>query len=148
MNGGNTLARMAQGPKSTCPICRDDRPSDVIAELSASWVSAPPLAPLPGYACVICKQHVVEPFDLPHEEMLAFLTDAMTVARVLASILASAKMNYEIHGNTIPHLHMHLYPRYAGDPFAGDPIDPRRCAFDRSAADLRRLGAEILAVAS
>jgi diadenosine tetraphosphate (Ap4A) HIT family hydrolase len=52
-------------------------------------------------------------------------------------------MNYEIHGNTIPHLHMHLYPRYSGDPFEGEPIDPRRVAFERSADELHRLGAEI-----
>jgi diadenosine tetraphosphate (Ap4A) HIT family hydrolase len=25
--------------------------------------------------------------------------------------LLTVKLNYEIHGNTIPHLHMHLYPR-------------------------------------
>jgi diadenosine tetraphosphate (Ap4A) HIT family hydrolase len=35
------------------------------------------------------------------------------------------KLNYEIHGNTIPHLHMHFYPRYPGDPFEGGPINPK-----------------------
>ena len=34
-------------------------------------------------------------------------------------------MNDEIHGNTVPHLHMHVFPRYPGDPFEGAPIDPR-----------------------
>ena len=34
-------------------------------------------------------------------------------------------MNYEIHGNTIPHLHMHLFPRYVGDAFENQPINPR-----------------------
>jgi diadenosine tetraphosphate (Ap4A) HIT family hydrolase len=34
-------------------------------------------------------------------------------------------MNYEIHGNSIPHLHMHFFPRYRGDHFEGRPIDPR-----------------------
>ena len=148
MNGGNTLARMAPVTDSTCPICRDDRPSDVIAELPATWVSAPRVAPLPGYACVIFRRHEVEPFELPEAEMLGFLRDAMTTARVLASVFAPAKMNYEIHGNTIPHLHMHLYPRYPGDPFEGVPIDPRRCAFERSAEELRQLGTKIEAAAS
>ncbi len=27
------------------------------------------------------------------------------------------------HGNTLPHLHLHLYPRYRDDPFPGQPID-------------------------
>ena len=148
MNGGNTLARVAAGNEQLCPICAEDGPRDVITELAATWVSAPPAAPLPGYACVISRRHVVEPFELPAEEMLAFFADAMTTARVLTSVFAPAKMNYEIHGNTIPHLHMHLYPRYSGDPFEGEPINAQRCTFERTSDDLRQLGMEIAAAAS
>ena len=46
----------------------------------------------------------------------------MRAARALARLFNPRKMNYEIHGNTIPHLHMDLYPRYAGDPYEGLPI--------------------------
>ena len=35
------------------------------------------------------------------------------------------EVNYEIHGNTVPHLHVHIFPRYIGDPFEGGPINPR-----------------------
>ena len=35
----------------------------------------------------------------------------------------SSHNNYEIHGNTVPHLHIHLYPRTIGDPFPGQAID-------------------------
>jgi hypothetical protein len=45
------------------------------------------------------------------------------------------KMNYEIHGNTIPHLHMHLFPRFDGDPFEGGPIDAAHVKFSRTAAE-------------
>lgn len=48
-------------------------------------------------------------------------------------------MNYEIHGNTIPHLHMHLFPRFDGDPFEGRPIDGRQTTFERSETDLAAL---------
>lgn len=51
-------------------------------------------------------------------------------------------MNYEIHGNTIPHLHMHLYPRYAGDPYEGRPIT-EETLFQRTAQDLARIGQSI-----
>ena len=40
-------------------------------------------------------------------------------------VTKAVKLNYEIHGNTIPHLHMHLFPRYVGDVFENRPIDPR-----------------------
>jgi diadenosine tetraphosphate (Ap4A) HIT family hydrolase len=34
------------------------------------------------------------------------------------------KLNLEIHGNTLPHLHVHVFPRYIGDRFERGPIDP------------------------
>jgi len=45
---------------------------------------------------------------------------------ILAELETSwVKLNYEAHGNTIPHLHMHFYPRYPGDPFEGGPISAK-----------------------
>jgi diadenosine tetraphosphate (Ap4A) HIT family hydrolase len=63
----------------------------------------------------------------------------MEAARRLAELERPARLNYEIHGNTLPHLHLHLYPRFAGDPFVGGPIDSRRATFRRSDAELERL---------
>jgi diadenosine tetraphosphate (Ap4A) HIT family hydrolase len=122
-----------------CPICVRGTPLDVVAELDATWVTAGAEAPLPGYACVVAKRHVVEPFELPAEDQAAFWSDAMHAAQVLSALYAPSKLNYEIHGNTIPHLHMHLYPRFDGDPYAGGPIDPRRHTFTRTESDLQRL---------
>jgi diadenosine tetraphosphate (Ap4A) HIT family hydrolase len=48
-------------------------------------------------------------------------------------------MNYEIHGNSIPHLHLHLYPRFRGDPYEGRAIDGRSASFERSPEDLERI---------
>ena len=62
----------------------------------------------------------------------------MLAGRALNSLFSPRKMNYEIHGNTIPHLHMHLYPRYAGDPYGTGPIDGR-ATFHRSSADLAHM---------
>ena len=55
-------------------------------------------------------------------------------------------MNYEIHGNSIPHLHLHLYPRFSGDPFEGRPIAMDTPAFTRTEEDLRRMADAIVAV--
>jgi diadenosine tetraphosphate (Ap4A) HIT family hydrolase len=122
-----------------CPICLAGRPEDVLADRRATWVTAGRDAPLPGYACVVSKQHVVEPFELPADDLAAFWDEAMFAARVLKSLFDPTKLNYEIHGNTIPHLHLHLYPRYAGDPYVGGPIDFRRTGFSRTHADLERM---------
>jgi diadenosine tetraphosphate (Ap4A) HIT family hydrolase len=104
----------------------------VIAETSTCWVSASETAPLAGYVCVTSKSHVNEPFELPPSEQSAFWRDAMRVARAVAELLDPVKMNYEIHGNTVPHLHLHLFPRQVDDPYVGGPIDPRRTSFRRS----------------
>ncbi len=113
-------------------------PADILAEWSASWVTAPIEAPLPGYVCVVAKRHVVEPFELTTDESAAFWGDCMKVARALSGLLQPTKMNYEIHGNTIRHLHMHLYPRYPGDPYEGSPIGSRPL-FNRTPADIERI---------
>jgi diadenosine tetraphosphate (Ap4A) HIT family hydrolase len=110
-----------------CPWCQGPGPpaEDVIAETDLYWVTAPVDATLPGYVCVSTKSHAVEPYDLADEDRDAFFADAMAVARGLANLVHPAKMNYEIHGNTIPHLHMHLFPRTAGDPYVGYVITSR-----------------------
>jgi diadenosine tetraphosphate (Ap4A) HIT family hydrolase len=77
-----------------------------------------------GYCCVVLKRHAVELHELPDEEAIAFMRDIQRVGRAIHEITKAVKLNYEIHGNTIPHLHVHLYPRHRGDPFEGRPIDP------------------------
>jgi diadenosine tetraphosphate (Ap4A) HIT family hydrolase len=130
-----------------CPICERGAPRDVIAEFTMTWITAPAKAPLPGYACVVSKRHVVEPFELPPHELVAFWAEAMFAARALADLLRPTKMNYEIHGNTITHLHLHLYPRFAGDPFVGGPIDGRQTPFTRTTEELERMRAALVAAA-
>ena len=82
-------------------------------------------APVPGYVCLVSRTHAVELHDLPEATALAFMRDARKVSMAIASVTGAIKMNYEIHGNSIPHLHMHFFPRFRGDPFEGRPINPR-----------------------
>ncbi len=111
-----------------CPICRRGGPLDVVAELDASWVTMGEAAPMRGYACVVFRRHAVELHDLSIAEGAAFMRDVQRVSAALAAATGAVKLNYEIHGNTLPHLHLHIFPRYLGDPFEGRPIDPRAVA--------------------
>src|SRR5947207_1032531 len=126
-------------------ICDRGSPLDVIVELSATWVTAARHASLPGYVCVVSRRHVIEPHELVGRDRVAFWDDVSAVAKGVQHSTRSAKLNYEIHGNTVRHLHVHIYPRYPGDPFEGSPIDPHRGpAFERSGDDLDRLREAIL----
>jgi len=111
---------------AACPICRRGKPLDVLAELEAPWVTAQEAAPTRGYVCLVSRIHAVELHDLPAEAAAAFVLDAQLVSKVLSDVTGAVKLNYEIHGNSLPHLHLHFFPRYRGDQFEGGPIDPRR----------------------
>ena len=109
-----------------CPICRQGRPLDIIAELEASWVTMQEMAPVRGYACLVSRIHAVELHDLTPDAGAAYMRDMRRVSEAVAAITGAVKINYEIHGNTLPHLHTHFFPRYRGDAFEGKPIDPKQ----------------------
>jgi diadenosine tetraphosphate (Ap4A) HIT family hydrolase len=46
----------------------------------------------------------------------------LAVARALISVYRPLKMNYETLGNSLPHLHTHLVPRFTADPNPGQPF--------------------------
>jgi diadenosine tetraphosphate (Ap4A) HIT family hydrolase len=107
-----------------CPICCRGKPDGIVLELAASYLTSSANAPIRGYCCAVLKRHAVELHELPDEEAVALMRDVRRVGRALQEITKAVKLNYEIHGNTIPHLHVHLYPRHRGDPFEGRSIDP------------------------
>jgi diadenosine tetraphosphate (Ap4A) HIT family hydrolase len=113
-------ARMRSG--EDCPICRRGGPNDVVADLAVCWVTAGERAPMRGYCCLVVKRYAVELHDLTDEEAVAYMRDIQQLSRAVQRVTGAVKMNYEVHGNTLPHLHMHVYPRQVGDRFEGGPI--------------------------
>jgi diadenosine tetraphosphate (Ap4A) HIT family hydrolase len=120
---------LARSEAENCPVCRDlPMPEGMvdIVELPHSWLSAEPTDCLPGACHLTAKRHVLELYELDDDELLGLMRDVQVCAKALKSVTAAVKINYEIHGNTLPHLHVHLYPRHFDDPFPGQPIDYRR----------------------
>lgn len=79
----------------------------------------------PGHTLIIPKRHVASFFEITSEERNAMLSLLDKAASVLKAELHPAGYNIGINdgavaGQTIPHLHMHLVPR-----FAADVADPR-----------------------
>jgi diadenosine tetraphosphate (Ap4A) HIT family hydrolase len=108
-----------------CPICSTDSPRDIVAELECSWVTVGADSPVAGYACLVFKRHAVELHELTILEGAAYMRDIQKLSAAVARVTHAVKINYEIHGNSIPHLHMHFFPRYRGDAFENRPIDPK-----------------------
>jgi diadenosine tetraphosphate (Ap4A) HIT family hydrolase len=76
----------------------------------------------PGYCFVFTKNHVTELFLLEREVRAAVMEEVTAVAAALYRLFQPAKINYELLGNMVPHMHWHLVPRFATDPLWPRPI--------------------------
>jgi diadenosine tetraphosphate (Ap4A) HIT family hydrolase len=137
-----------------CPMCRALGMGDndfsvavftgVVAEVRLERRSS-----LPGYCIVAWRLgHVAEPDDLDPGQAGRYWAEVMAAGRAVRARFSPVKVNYMTLGNTVPHLHTHVVPRYRDDPAPGGPIawqdiispDPVPDAdLHRQAADLRAL---------
>lgn len=111
-----------------CPMCDEGRPAETEhgvrffeggvadAYLRRSGIQR-------GLSIVVWRgRHVVEPTELTDEEAQAYWRELLTVGRALEEVLHPVKVNYNLLGNSLPHLHTHVVPRYADDPRPGWPF--------------------------
>jgi len=114
-----------------CPLCAECQSNEPVSpegftveRLHISQLRLMRNQYIAGYAVLICTKHVREPYHLDPNEQTLFFSDLTRAARALDHVFAPTKMNYQMLGNLVPHLHAHLVPRYFGDPAPGRPIDP------------------------
>jgi len=74
----------------------------------------------PGHTLIIPKRHVASFFDLTTEEQLAMLSLVDEARKAVADAHGPDGYNIglndgEAAGQTVPHVHLHLIPRRAGD---------------------------------
>lgn len=100
-----------------------------------------------GYTLVIWRgRHVTEPTELNEWEAREYWEDVLTVARALITYYRPLKMNYETLGNSLPHLHTHLVPRFADDPAPGRPFPLGARGGSAVPVPEERLAAEVAAL--
>jgi len=76
-----------------------------------------------GHVIVVFRdRHVVDFTSLTTEEAGAYWRDVHMVAGMIERVFAPCHMNYQLLGNSVPHLHVHLVPRYLDDPAPGKPL--------------------------
>jgi len=111
-----------------CPFCAQGRPdeSEGSARIFAGRCTDAYLVRRDGqrgYTIVIWRgRHVAEPTELAEEEVSCYWQELLTVARALEERYQPAKTNYQILGNSVPHLHTHVVLRYEDDPAPGRPL--------------------------
>lgn len=114
-----------------CPLCEElastlpaNHHGHTIVDLRNSRLRLAANQSVPGYCVLICRRHVREPYELTKEERDAFFDDMIRAALAVEKVFEPVKMNFEILGNAVPHLHAHVKPRCYGDPAPGRPIHP------------------------
>ena len=114
-----------------CPLCGEILKTEplnefgyTVADLKTGRLRLCSNQYVKGYCVLIYKKHVREPYELSPEEQQEYFKDVMTAGEALEKAFGADKMNFQILGNLVPHLHCHLIPRYYGDPAPGRPIDP------------------------
>jgi diadenosine tetraphosphate (Ap4A) HIT family hydrolase len=96
-----------------------------------------------GHAVVVFRdRHVADFTSLTRAEVAAYWGDVQAVARMIEQVFEPCHVNYLLLGNTVPHLHVHVVPRYLDDPAPGKPLpwEPKpvdQLEFDRQIELLR-----------
>jgi diadenosine tetraphosphate (Ap4A) HIT family hydrolase len=105
-----------------CEMCRQGRPDEtkwgvriLAGEVSDAYLQKAGIQR--GYSIVVWRgRHVAEPTELSTDEAAAYWLEVLRAARALETHFEPVKMNYDLLGNSLPHLHMHVLPRYGDDP--------------------------------
>src|SRR3954452_19651216 len=69
-----------------------------------------------GYCILVSRQHASELSQLSADVRRGYLDEMCQLAAAIESCFRPHKLNYELLGNQVPHLHWHLFPRQADDP--------------------------------
>lgn len=105
--------------KDACPFCTLP-PERIVAEnASALWIYDA-YSVSPGHSLILPKRHVPSFFAVSENERQALFALLDEAKRAIDAQHRPAGYNIGINdgtaaGQTIPHLHIHLIPRFAGD---------------------------------
>ncbi|MNF80487.1 HIT domain protein [compost metagenome] len=84
-----------------------------------------------GRCIVALNEHQTEFFHLPQEKQDAYMRDVAQVASAIEKAFSPDKINYGAFGDTMPHVHFHIVPKYKdgytwGKMFEMNPADNKQ----------------------
>ncbi|GHV91095.1 HIT family protein [Spirochaetia bacterium] len=97
----------------TCRYCTDAGDiGEKVADLEVSRLWLTKDQTYRGRCILSLKEHKTEFFQLEGEELQAFARDMAKASKALYKAFSPGKINYAAFGDTYPHLHFHLVPKY------------------------------------
>src|SRR5216684_2584536 len=121
-----------------CPFCRKLSDLDSLGPEELVWRFPHSVALLgpwqyyQGYCILVARTHATELSQLPDDKRVVYFNEMCVLARAIEKAFHPRKLNYELLGNQVPHLHWHLFPRYDHDP---EVLKPIWLALDRAERD-------------
>jgi diadenosine tetraphosphate (Ap4A) HIT family hydrolase len=121
-----------------CPFCSklvrlsELAGDEVVWEFPSSVALLGPWQRYTGYCVLVSRTHAGELSQLGETERRSYLDEMCLLAKAIESAFAPRKMNYELLGNQVPHLHWHLFPRPQDD---ADPLRPVWFALEQAEGD-------------
>ena len=118
-----------------CPLCKklSELPDDeLVWQFPHSVALLGPWQFHTGYCVLISRSHYAEIHLMPAPERSAFLDEMVLLSQAISTTFQPRKMNCELLGNQVPHLHWHLFPRRHDDP---DTLKAVWLALDRAGRD-------------
>jgi diadenosine tetraphosphate (Ap4A) HIT family hydrolase len=111
----------SSAPTPACGICtaidqiKAGKFRDLVAELKTSYVILGDQQFYPGYCILFAKTHATELYLMPADSAGTLFDEMCLTAEAIATVVKPWKMNYECLGNSVPHVHWHLFPRQASE---------------------------------
>jgi diadenosine tetraphosphate (Ap4A) HIT family hydrolase len=68
-----------------------------------------------GYSLLLLKAHVRELHELDSDVQTAMFQELMSATRAVVRALNPKKINHVSAGNSEPHVHWHIFPRYLSE---------------------------------
>ena len=108
----------------SCKVCQHTWPAadHFIADLGLSKAYLHDDQFFPGWTVVVFQRHATELFQLAPTERIQLMEEVTRVAKSLAQTYGATKINYELLGNQVPHIHWHIIPRLPDDPAPLEPV--------------------------
>jgi len=76
-----------------------------------------------GHVAVVFRgRHVAALTDLAPDELADYWADVQDVGRIIERVFKPGHVNYLLLGNIVPHLHVHVVPRYLDDAAPEQPL--------------------------
>jgi diadenosine tetraphosphate (Ap4A) HIT family hydrolase len=105
---------------SDCPFCNPDKDREIILESASVFAIYDKFPVSNGHVLIIPKKHVSNYFELSFKEQSACWFVLNSVQKIIQEKFNPDGFNVGINinetaGQTVPHVHIHLIPRYNGD---------------------------------